>query len=175
MEHEVIERLAMDAALGELSEDAAALLNAYLAEHHDERQWAERMTTICERTQHALYRKSGSKELPACMTASPRHRQVSIPWAAVTRWAAVVVVSAVIGAGAGRWLKPHPVQSGLNVAVETVGRTVPRSWQEVMSGSTNGFWQAKANAMLQSRPQRAPRSQTNFWETLRQRQSGAQL
>ncbi len=172
MEHQTIERLAMDAALGELNEDATALLNAYLAEHPDEQQWAQRMTAFCRRTKQALYKKSEQQASPVFTTAALRRQRAPIPWATAIRWAAVIVVSVVIGAGVGRSLRPAPTPPGRIVATETMERATPAGWQKFVGGSTGGFWQAKATSMLQSRPQRTPHPQPNFWQNLRQRQSG---
>jgi hypothetical protein len=165
MERQMIERLAMDAALGELNEDASALLDAYLAEHPDAREWAKQMTSLCERTQAVICEKTQQKEVSARAC-----RRVRIHWATPARWAAVVVISLTIGASVDRWLKPHPIPSSPTVAVETTRSGGPRSWQEVLSDSSGGFWQAKAAAMWQSKPQRTTHSQPSLWETFRQLQ-----
>jgi len=165
MEREIIERLAMDAALGELNEDAAALLDAYLTEHPEMRQWAQQMTAVCTRTQEAISEKTQPKEPPA-----PIARHLRIHWAAPLRWAAVVAVSFAVGAGVSRQLKPEPVVSRPTVAVATARDAGPRSWQEVLTDSSGGFWQAKAAALWQSKPQRTTRPLPNLWETVKQLQ-----
>ena len=58
MKRETIERLAIDVAAGELNEDAEALLDAYLAEHPQAKQWAEQMLTTYESTQEAIAEKT---------------------------------------------------------------------------------------------------------------------
>jgi hypothetical protein len=169
MEREVIERLAMDAELGELNEDTRLLLDAYLARCPEEKQWAEEMAAFCRRTQEAV---STRAEQPAAVPVVARHPRPSLPWGTVARWAAVVFVSAAIGAGLGRPFKSHPAPSGPGIAVDTVRTAASRNRQDIVTGSAGGFWQTKAATMLQPRPQRAAASQPDLWETLKQLQKG---
>jgi len=54
MEREIIERLTMDSASGELNEDAKVLLQTYLAEHSQENLWAEDMFKLYETANAAV-------------------------------------------------------------------------------------------------------------------------
>ncbi len=166
MERQAIERLAMDAALGELNEDAEAMLSAYLSEHTEARAWAQSMTAVCTRTRNAI--DAGTTRSDTLTV--PAHRRTSIHWAPVARWAAVVMISLLIGAGIGR--RPSPTAPSVNATIETPQNADSRSWRDVVREPGNGFWESKATALLQSSPHRAAASQPNLWETLRKFQKG---
>jgi hypothetical protein len=172
MEHQIIERLAMDAALGELNEDAEALLDAYLAEHPDARRWAQHMQTVCARTQEAIDIKTRRKDAPTCIPAAIRPQRIVVPWARLGRWAAVVAISLIAGAVIGRWAGTHAIAPETNVAVETMHSGGFKNWQELLSEPGKGFWEAKAAAIWRSEPRRNANPQRNLWETLRQLQKG---
>ncbi len=169
MKREMIERLAMDLALGELHEDAATLFETYLAEHTEARQWAEPMTQTCTRTREALSRKTQ----PSAQFAQPEPaRLFRVDWSALARWAAVVAVAAVLGVAIGRRSVPLPTQRPETVVVRTAPREAgPEGWRRVLSDSEQGFWQTKAVAMLQSQPREVPRSTESgpsLWDRYRQ-------
>ena len=54
MEREIIERLAVDLAAGELNEDVEALFRSYLAEHSEADKWAQDMLQVYEKTETAI-------------------------------------------------------------------------------------------------------------------------
>jgi hypothetical protein len=172
MERQAIERLAMDLALGELNEDAAALFDAYLVEHPQAQPWAQSMKTICLRTQETIHAQTCPMGMPARQTAAQVYRR-PVSWGRVSRWAAVVAIALAIGIGAGRWLEPSQRASRPAVAVETTRRTLRNDWRQVLNESGGGFWESKAAAALQS-PPRGPSdlqgSQPSLWEMLKQRQ-----
>ena len=58
MQREIIERLAMDRTLGELTEDAAALFETYLGEHPEIQEWAGQMAQTCELTRETINKKT---------------------------------------------------------------------------------------------------------------------
>lgn len=173
MERQIIERLAMDAALGELNEDTEALLNAYMAEHPDARQWAEQMSATCTRTQDAIRAKTRRSEAPACPPAAFVRQRMPVRWAGAVRWAAVIVISFLIGMGTGRRPEPSMVAPPTNVAAEMAPSAGhDRSWQEIVREPGNGFWESKAAAMWQSKPYQAAKPQPSLWEAFRQLQKG---
>ncbi len=165
MERETIERLAMDAALGELNEDAAALLDAYLAEHPEAKARAQQMEILCNRTQEAIDAKAHSQ--PVYCLGRPR---VSTRWTAALRWAAVIVVSLLLGAITGRWFAPREVALVRNVAVAPPPRTLLGGWQELLANPGQGFWASKAAALWQPQSPRRAEPQPRLWDTIRQLQ-----
>ncbi len=169
MERETIERLAIDHALGELSADAAALFEAYLAEHTDARQWAKPMIETCDRTREAIERKTQPSE-PIAWREPVRLRFNRV---AIARWAAVIALSALVGITIGRWSKPQEIPRPETVVVRTAAtETGPDGWQRVLNEPQQGFWQSKALAMLQSQPQQTPTrptaSESSLWDRYRQ-------
>lgn len=169
MERETIERLAIDRALGEMNEDAAALFEAYLAEHAEGRQWAEPMMQVCTRTRDAIAQKT----LPADTVARPE--SVRLPWIdrrTVARLAAVIALPAGLGVAIGRRSAPSPTQKHETVIVQPAPREAgPEGWRRVLSESEQGFWQTKAVAMRQSQPREVPASTESgpsLWDRYRQ-------
>ncbi|MHC4744736.1 MAG: hypothetical protein ACYS8Z_22710, partial [Planctomycetota bacterium] len=102
MNRETIERLAMDAAAGELSEDVEVLFGAYLAEHPEANEWAAGMTSIYEMTEAAIDAKTKGAAPPMVEKKS----SVPINWFAAGRWAAVIAIAMFAGFSAGRWSQP---------------------------------------------------------------------
>jgi hypothetical protein len=171
MERQAIERLAMDLALGELNEEAAALFEAYLAEHPEAGQWAQPMKAICLRTQDAIHTKTQQLTTPA--HRSTALRRVPIGWARLGRWAAVVTIALALGAVADRWLKHDVPAPRLTVAVESTRNPLREDWRRVLNEPGQSFWESKAAAALGSKPERShaqPASQPNLLEMFKQRQ-----
>lgn len=170
MNAETIERLAMDRALGELNEDAAVLFDTYLAEHPEARVWAQGMSDTCAQTQRAIDSKTQDASKQAPHTRIHSHRSPRVHWARLGRWAALVAVSAGIGAAVGRWSQsqaPAPDHTVIRAASADGAQT----HQQLLSGQDQGFWQSKALALLQTRPYETARSrdrQAGLWETYRQ-------
>lgn len=168
MERETIERLAIDHALGELNADAAALFEAYLAEHAEARRWAEPMMKTCTQTREAIAKKTRPDD--AITWHEPARLRINR--AALARWAAVIAVSALLGVTIGRWSRPPETQKPDTVVVRaTTPDASPEGWQRVLSEPQQGFWQSKALAMLQSQPHEIPRptkSESSLWDRYRQ-------
>lgn len=170
MEREIIERLAIDNALGELNEDTAALFEAYLAEHAKARTWAQPMTQTCRRTREAIGSKTQSpaREYPP---ATVRLRwYASVNARALVRWAAVIAISLGIGAGLGRRPAPETPTTQRTV-VQAKQHASPKGWDRVLAQSKDGFWQTKARAVLQSKSYEVPqarRARTGLWDRYRQ-------
>jgi hypothetical protein len=169
MERDTIERLAIDRALGELDADILALFEAYLAEHDQARQWAESMGKTCGRTREAVTQKTRRDDAiawPEPVRRLPIHR------IAMVRWAAVIVVSALLGVTIGRWSSPSQMQTPETVVIRTATAGAgPEGWQKVLSEPQHGFWQSKALAMLESQPNEIPRQaepRPGLWNRYRQ-------
>jgi hypothetical protein len=101
MNRDVIERLAVDSAAGELNEDAEAMFQAYLAEHQQAKQWADDIGRVYDRTETAIRTKTAHTDSRTAIKPVLQMR-----WMLVARWAAVLVFGAIIGFTAGRWEAP---------------------------------------------------------------------
>lgn len=170
MERKTIERLAMDRALGELDADTMALFDAYLAEHPEMQPWAEGMSQTCLRTREAIVEKT--RAVPA--KEPPRevrmHRLRAVPWRALGRWAAVVLISLGIGAGLGRQSKSN-VPAPHSTVVQVPAAPAQVGWKRIMDAPGDGFWETKAVAMLQPKVYELPRPRAvrgGLWERYRQ-------
>ena len=153
MKREAIERLAIDSAAGELNEDGQSLLEAYLAEHAEARQWAEAMVQVYRQTQAAISSKTGAA--PASIAAIPTKSRPAVmeKWRPALRWAAIVFIAALAGAGAGRWSRsPLVVQRPERAAISTIRLATPASPDS--QAATGSFWRAKAAAMFEAKPYR---------------------
>ena len=148
MKREIVERLAIDKALGELDADTAALLEAYLAEHVEARAWAQTMAQTCTRTQEAIHQKSRPGKTYHPVVRMPRPD--AWLWWTCGRWAAVVILSIGIGVTAGRWSRP-PVSTSKTVLVQAPATSEPDGWRRLMRRPESGFWQTKAVAMMEPR------------------------
>lgn len=154
MNRKTIERLAIDSASGELSGDAQCLLDAYLAEHAPANEWAQSILRVYRQTEAAIGAKT--KATDARSESVPLKIKPMFPsrWRPALRWAAVVVLAALIGAGAGRWSRSivipagHPERTTFP-PVLAVSRQVPD-----LADMGQSFWRAKAAAMFEARPYR---------------------
>jgi len=149
MDRERIERLAMDSALGELGEDAMALFEAYVAAYPQANEWARQMQRTCAVAQEAIAVTTRAPRQKSFGARRHRYRLRCINRPALGRWAAVVAVSLLAGAGVGRWSARQDAGSAA-LAPVTVVRAEPaaKSWQELLSEPGQGLWQAKALALL---------------------------
>jgi hypothetical protein len=177
MERETIERLAMDRALGELDADATALFDAYLAEHPEMQGWASDMSQTCLRTREAVAQKTQAVRAEDTQSETHVHRLRTVPWRALARWAAVVLISLGIGAQLGRQSRPKVSAPGPFV-VQAPPAPVRAGWDRVMGATENGFWQAKALAMVQPKAGELARprvARKGLWDRYRQTKRGAEL
>lgn len=174
MERHAIERLAMDATLGELNEDAAALFEAYLTEHPEARQWTEPMKGICQRTQKAVAAKTGSMALSPRHSATRTRSTVCVCLTSAGRWVAVVLVSLALGAIAGRGLMSRDGSPSRSArSTQTTHNSVQEDWQAVVGGRGQSFWEAKVAATLRRQHSPAGGSyepRPSPWEMLKQHQ-----
>jgi hypothetical protein len=170
MNAERIERLAIDRALGELTEDAAVLFDTYLAEHPQAQEWAGRMSEACAQTRRAIDRRTQGQGVENPSVRIRPDRPIRIRWLPLGRWAALVVVSVGIGVTVGRWSRPQvPAPDFSAVQAQPSGST--ESWRRVLSNRRQGFWQSKALALLQTKPYptAGPHDpQANLWEMYKQ-------
>ena len=170
MEREIIERLAIDSAAGELNEDAEALLEAYLAEHPEANQWTEDMLRIYQKTEATINAKTRSADAGVGIEVAEAKSVLQVNWLAVGRWAAVVFLAAFIGVGLGRWSKSEPITGKSGSA--TVLPSLMVKWPGyAVEDTARSFWRAKAIASLKPRPYRGHKAYMQFgglWERYRQ-------
>lgn len=168
MECDIIERLAIDKALGELNSDADALFDAYLAEHKEARGWARAMSQTCTQTRKAINTKTRPVGLDRQLPRVPFSGVLA--WQTVGRWAAVILIALGIGATAGRWSKPQ-TSTRTTIVVRTASIPAPDGWKRVLSQPEPGFWETKAVAMLQPKSAEIPSvppSHRGLWDRYRQ-------
>ena len=82
MKRETVERLAMDSAAGELSEDAEALFQTYLDENPQAKQWAEDVRQVYGETEAAIQAKTAlanSQKAAPHMTPAYRVNWLPVP------------------------------------------------------------------------------------------------
>lgn len=176
MERQAIERLAMDHALGELNEDTERLFETYLAEHPQHRPWAEQIEQTCRQLKSAVDARVSVADgaTPLAMSTS---RHMSLLWELRARWAAVILLSAVIGCTAGRWMSPRTTEPPMVVVRAELPEPTP-SWQQRLSESESGFWQTKALAILEPGSTNIPVPAANrgdLWDRYRKFKQGAEL
>ena len=151
MKRETIERLAIDVAAGELNEDAEALLDAYLAEHPQAKQWAEQMLTTYESTQEAIAEKTSWANTTAGPSPAGRKPTGWVKWRSVGRWAAVVVLSIVIGFAAGHWRSTDKtIQVALSEPEQSL--TPVKTASDLKEKYAGTFWVDKILALLEHKP-----------------------
>jgi hypothetical protein len=150
MEREQIERLAMDSASGDLNEDAESLLKAYLSEHDQEKLWAEDMSDLYETTKTAVKAKT-SQSTAESSKSIYKKPLMQISYLSIGRWAAVIIVSAIIGAGLGRWSnQPEQIITSPSEAIFSEPQLTNSS--DLVMIPSEGFWRDKAMAMLEPKP-----------------------
>ncbi len=153
MKRDVIERLAIDSASGELNEDGQSLFEAYLAEHAGAKEWAEAMFQTYHQTEAAISSKVGSADTSIAAVSIKSRPPALARWHPALRWAAIVFVAALVGAGAGRWSRsPVTAKQPERVAISTIRLAAPASLD--LQDAAGSFWRAKAAAMFEPRPYR---------------------
>ena len=169
MECEIIERLAIDSAAGELNEDTEALFRAYLAEHPELNEWADGMSLVYGETEAAVTKKTGAPD-GDIKTEQMKINRPRINLWPVLRWAAVMIFAACIGAAAGRWSKSDGiVERPRTVAGAPDSHVRPSGIS--LENIGDGFWRTKAIAMLDAKPYHELKdyNQSNsLWEKYRQ-------
>jgi hypothetical protein len=151
MKCDVIERLAIDSASGELSEDAQCLLDAYLAEHAPANEWAQSILRVYRRTEAAIGAKTKATDARSENTPLKIKPMFPSRWRPALRWAAVVIFAALIGVGAGRWSRSNVLPAG-HPERKTFRPILAASRQGLDMDIGKSFWRAKAAAMFEARP-----------------------
>jgi hypothetical protein len=166
MEREIIERLAMDSAAGELNDDMRILFESYLAEHPDANRWAEDISQIYRLTNKAIQ----TKTIPAGSERPIRIKPLQrLNWLQITRWAAVIAITAFIGLVAGRLTRsPEVFQRPAKIVTSQTGTAGP---ENNLMDADEGFWKDKALAMLGNKPQHIESGSTGndgLWDKYRE-------
>ena len=166
MKREVIERLAIDSAAGELNEDVQALFDAYLAEHPQAGLWAEDIAGVYRDTEAAIDAKTGEADAGGAMPVIKINRQLRLNWFSFGRAAAALIVAALIGFTGGRW--------PINGKTSRIAFTKPDRPQEQVKTISDlkeeyagTFWGDKVLALVESRPGRrykADLQDASFWQ-----------
>ncbi len=150
MNPETIERLAIDSASGQLSEDVEALLREYLAEHPEENKYFLEMQAIYNKTQIAFDSKITFINQPA-----ENKIPIKFNYFPIIRWAAVIVIAACIGVIAGRISKQDVPQQESKLVVASATSTPKTGFN--LDDLGEGFWRNKITAMLNPSPERIQR------------------
>ncbi len=170
MERENIERLAIDAAAGELNQDAEALFGAYLAEHREANRWAENMLQTYEKTQAAIHTKTANADVSSRRPVIKKKRLPYLRWQSLIRCAAVLLVGVVIGHAAGR--RPTADRTGPTVLGEPYqAQAQVKTVQDLKQKYAGTFWGDKILASVEHKPRqfyRGTTSDTSLWDKYRQ-------
>lgn len=151
MNLERIERLAVDSAAGELNEDVEALFRAYLAEHPEANPAGDEMLQVYEETKAAIDAKTRDADAGVGIPAVKARPLLRARWWEFERYAAAVIVAALIGFAGGRWaINGETSEIGFTqfdrapTRIETVS-----DLKEQYAGT---FWGDKVLALLEQRP-----------------------
>ncbi len=169
MERERIERLAMDEAAGELNDDAAALLRAYLTEHAEANRWAQEIAQTCHQVRAALEKKMAATPAETQRTLHTRRTVARLNWLAPARWAAVIVLALLVGLQLGRRWQPQPPAVGPFAPTPMVSSNEREPGTSTL-GQPSGFWEAKAVVLREAKPHTGASRDVreNLWEKYRQ-------
>ena len=174
MERQIIERLAIDHALGELDADTAALFETYLAEHAEAQDWAQAMAQTCVRTREAIRQKTQPTDEHRRSDRTGTPWPHTIAWQTYGRWAAVILVSLAIGAALGRRFRA-PASTPKTIVIQAQSTPEQQDWRQFLSKSERGFWETKAVAMLQPKTDEIPSThpgRRGLWDRYRQQGKG---
>jgi predicted DNA binding CopG/RHH family protein len=170
MERENIERLTIDAAAGELNQDAETLFGAYLAEHPEASRWARNMLQTYEKTQAAIHTKTANADVSSGRPVIKKKGLPYLRWQSLIRWAAVLLVGIVIGHVAPR--RPAADRTGPTVLGEPHQRQAHvKTVQDLKQKYAGTFWGDKILALMEHRPRqfyRGTTSDTSLWDRYRQ-------
>jgi len=170
MKRERIERLAIDSAAGELNEDVEALFEAYISAHPQAGRWAEDILRIYKETETAIDTKTRDADAGDGMPAVKISRLSELKWKSFGRWAAALIVGALIGFAGGRWQI-----TGKTSSIDFAKLQEPPAQVETISDLkekyAGTFWGDKVLALLESRPgqrYKADFQDVGFWHEYRQ-------
>jgi len=170
MKRERIERLAIDSAAGELNEDVQILFDAYLAEHPQAGQWAEDIARIYKETETAIGAKTRDADAGRGMPAVKISRLSDMKWRSFGRWAAALIVGALVGFTGGRWTINGETDRIAFIKPERPAVEV-KTISDLKEKYAGTFWGDKVLALLESRPgqrYKADFQDIDFWHEYRQ-------
>lgn len=168
MNREIIERLSIDSAAGELNEDAEIMLRFYLAEHPQAKQWADDVRLVYDLTESAIKTKTAHSDVGLII---PTIRPVlRVKWLPVARWAAMIVFGIFIGFTAGRWEIPARTQK-IAFQESTEFSKPVESVSDLKERYAGTFWGDKMLAMLEHHPKTNLRN-SKSWDTYKQYMKG---
>ncbi|MBN2375791.1 MAG: hypothetical protein JXD22_05300 [Sedimentisphaerales bacterium] len=170
---EIIERLAMDQACGELTADAAALLNVWLENNPAAQQRAEKITATFQLTESTVQQKVNSILISTAAPSRPMPRlsKLSLLLPRITQ-AAIILIALTLGLCTGR------LSNSVNRADPTSSK--PTVIYQINDGrhsnnslmKKNGFWHNYLIASAQPRsfppPQKLIQNDNNFWPDINQ-------
>ena len=161
---EILERLLIDRALGELSPDAEALLDDYLAREPEASEEAEEIARTADLARRALAPSDevDSHALPPLLLGKRR----GVLWRVGAR-AAALAACLLIGVGVGLWFSQSKQVIETQVEIAWVG-TAQESAREDADGTEevnrSEIWSARRFYEAASRPARTKRARL-IWDS----------
>ncbi|MBN1804330.1 MAG: hypothetical protein JW837_03690 [Sedimentisphaerales bacterium] len=172
MNKDVIERLSIDLAAGELNEDVRILFKTYLDEHSQAKKWSEDIFQIYSSTETAI--NSKIRAISQTAAKHPEHKIAHFRYQAIRRygrWAAVIALAFILGGIFGR--KYTPVQINPEVKlVQEAGKSIPFKESIFNKAKDDGFWRDKITAALTPKPNLVTTSKSTLMEQYRQYMKG---
>lgn len=169
MEREIIERLAIDSAAGELNEDVEALFRAFLAEHPEANPDSEEMARIYEETAAAIDAKTRNADAGTGMPAIKTNRLLQADWRPFGQWAAALIVGVLIGFTWGRWQITGETSRITFIQPDRPAVQV-KTISDLREEYAGTFWGDKVLALLENRPgqrYKADFRDVSFWQKYR--------
>jgi len=164
MKREIIERLSIDSAAGELNEDVEAIFREYLKEHPEANPGSEEMARIYEETAAAIGAKTGRAKAGEPIVKA--ERLVPLNRRAFGRWAAVLIVGALIGFAGGR-LQISGERSKVAFIQPKQSSSQIKTISDLKEEYAGTFWGDKALALIEQRPAKRYRAEfrdVGFWQ-----------
>ncbi|MHC4640719.1 MAG: hypothetical protein ACYS32_03675 [Planctomycetota bacterium] len=165
MKREIIERLAVDSAAGELNEDVEVLFRAYLAEHPEANPDSEEMARIYEDTAAAIEAKTREADAGAVKT----NRLPYLNWLSFGRWAAALIVGAFIGFTGGRLAIDDEASRIVVIKPDRPAAQV-KTISDLKEQYAGTFWGDKVLALMEQthgKRYKADLHGTGFWDKYR--------
>jgi hypothetical protein len=172
MEREIIERLAIDSAAGELNEDVEALLRAYLAEHPEAGPDSEEMLRVYKETAAAIEAKTRGAD--DAMAAVRMNRLRYPAWRSFGRLAAALIVGALIGFAGGRRQTTGETGGVAFVQPQRPAEQV-KTISDLKEEYAGTFWGDKVLALMEQKPGRRVKvdlPDVGFWHKYRPYRKG---
>ena len=170
---EIIERLAIDQACGELDDDAAALLNAWLETNPAAQQKAEKITATFQLTESTVQKKVDSfhNSTAALSRSMPKLSKLSLLLPRITQ-AAIVLIALTLGLCTGRLSNSVNQVDPPSSEPKVIYQTSDDQDSNNSLMKKDGFWRNYliASAQPSSFPprQKLIRNDNNFWPDINQ-------